>query len=57
VFSVNLAVCLNTANHRKSDRKSPQFTANQVQVTSAMPQVTANQCKHRKSPQITANQV
>jgi len=41
-------VCLNTANHRKS----PQFTANQVQMTSMMPQLTANQYKHRKSPQI-----
>jgi len=42
--------------HRKSDHKSLQFTANQVQVTSMMPQLTANQYKHRKSQQITANQ-
>ena len=46
------STCLNTANHRKS----PQFTANQVQVTSVMPQLTANQYKHRISQQITANQ-
>ena len=44
-------VCLNTVNHCKS-----QFTANQVEVTSTMPQqVTANQYEHRKSPQNTAN--
>jgi len=32
-------VWLNTANHRKT----PQITANQVQLTSMMPQLTSNQ--------------
>ena len=38
-----------TAKHRKSLQIRPQITANQVQVTSRISQLTANQCKYRKS--------